>query len=349
MTQYTTNATHEQVAARIRGARNIALITHSKPDGDAMGCILALSRACDALKIASSAYLMGPVQPNLLMLAGDVDLIRLDDEDNSPRDDHDLIIVCDTGALSQLDPIAGWLTARLDSIIVLDHHINGNLVASMRIVDAGAASASMIVQDLLPPLGVKPTGGPFGIAEALLLGLATDTGWFRYSNAGPRAFRAGAALLEAGADKGRIFAIVEENDRPERLAIKARALQSLEIMGSGRAALMSLTPEDFDATGATVEDLVAIVNEPMSIGSVRVSVLLSSTEGGVTKVSLRSKPPMESNNGRVRAIDVNRVAMQFGGGGHIHAAGARVAGPIEEVRDKVRAALEREFSGDPPL
>ena len=90
--------------------------------------------------------------------------------------------------------------------------------------------------------------------------------------------------------------------------------------------------------GARPEELSGIVNQPMSVGSVEVSVLLTQSEPGRVKGSFRSKPPMES--GSTRFIDVNQVAAEFGGGGHIHAAGARFEGTLEEVVQQVRSALE---------
>ena len=348
MTDYTTTSTHAEVAARLRSASKVALVTHSKPDGDAIGSVLALARVCSALEIDATCFLMGPLQPNLLALAGPNRFVVLEGDRQEPpvEAEPDTIVICDTGASSQLEPISGWIAARLEKTIILDHHVNGDLAASMRIVDAGAASATLIVFDLLPHLDVVLTGGPFGIAEALLLGIATDTGWFKFNNADPRAFRAAATLIEAGADKGRLHTIVEENDRPARLALKARALLSLQLIADEQAAIMTLSPQDFSETSAVVEDLVAIVNEPLSIGSVRVSALLTSTERGSTKISLRSKPPIESNNGRIGAIDVNRVAARFGGGGHVHAAGARVDLPLERAVHDVRTALEAEFASD---
>jgi phosphoesterase RecJ-like protein len=256
----------------------------------------------------------------------------------APSGEFDLIIVADTGARSQLEAIGAWLTKRADRVIVLDHHVQGDLQCSAMIVEPSLASTTQMVLRLLDALAVPLTGGRGGIAEALFLGLSTDTGWFRFDNAGAEALRDAARLIDAGADKSRIYHMVEENDRPERLRLTAFALASLEFLAGGRVAMMRLGPADFEVAGGVVEDLSGIVNLPLSVGQVRVSVLLSARDEKETKISFRSKPVVE--NAAHDDVYVNALAKRFGGGGHVRAAGARLPLNVVAARERVAALIE---------
>jgi phosphoesterase RecJ-like protein len=187
-----------------------------------------------------------------------------------------------------------------------------------------------MIVPLLDELGCEITAD---VAEALYVGIATDTGWFRFENVSAETFVIAARLLRCGVDKSRLYETLEESYPPGRLALEARALSSVEYARDGVVAIQSLTLDDFDQTGCSVEDLTNIVNRPMVVGRVRVSILLAETKPGHTKMSFRSKPTADGEEW----TDVNRLAQQFGGGGHVFAAGARMSADLAEAR---RAVLD---------
>ncbi len=336
MNEYRSNATVEQIAGRICSAGRILLTTHVKPDGDAIGSALALQRALDQKGIGADIHLMGPLEPRLREVAGDTPIYL---DRTPPDDEHDLVIVMDTGAWSQLEPIADWLRRRHDRVIGIDHHAKGDLVASMRLVNLAAASTTQILAGVIEAMGCEITGGPGGVAEAIFVGLATDTGWFRYANADAAAMRLAARLLDLGVDKSRLYQVIEETARPQRLALMARALTSLEFALDGTVAIMTLRPDDFRETAGAVQDISELVNVPMSVSAIRVSVLVSQTKSGSAKLSFRSKPAVPGSH-HVALIDMNLLAQRFGGGGHVHAAGASVDMDVDEARAALLAALE---------
>ncbi len=336
MHEYHSNATVEQIAKRIASAKRVLLTSHVKPDGDALGSVLALHRAMDQKGIAADIYLAGPLESRLRLLAADTPL-HLDR--TPPADEHDLAIVADTGAWVQLEQIADWLRHHHDRVVGIDHHANGDDVASMRLVDTTAASTTQMLVPVIEAMGCELTGGAGGVAEALFIGLATDTGWFRYPSAGAEAMRLAARLLDLGVDQPRLFQVIEETFRPQRLAIMARALTSLEFALDGAVAIMTLRPEDFRQTGGVSQDIAELVNLPMGVASVRVSVLLSQLSAGRTKLSFRSKPDV-SGNANAGLIDTNVLAQRFGGGGHVHASGAAVAMDMDDARTALLAALD---------
>lgn len=343
-TEYASTATYTEVAERICGAVRLAVVSHSKPDGDAVGSMLALKRAIEAMDDGAGRrqvdmFLMGAIEPNLAIIIGDTAHSRVEDE--PPGDVYDLILVVDTGAWAQLEPVAEWLRRHHDIVIGLDHHAWGNSeVAPVRLIDASMASATQLLVPLLDELGCPLTGGIGGVAEALFVGLATDTGWFRHNNAGAEVFSLAARLLSHGVDKARLYQILEETHRPQRLALEARALGSLTYVLNDTVAVMSLEMKDFHITGGSLEDLTGLVNMPMIVGRIRISILLTQIEPGVTKISFRSKPPIPGYEAD-GFHDVNKLAKQFGGGGHVHAAGARVEKEIDEARDDVIRAMKQ--------
>ena len=260
-----------------------------------------------------------------------------------PSGEFDLVAVVDTGSWSQLEHLGAWLRARHDRCIGVDHHRSGDTAFVDRIVDARCASCTQALVPVLEAMGVRfdspGSGGEGSIAEALFAGLATDTGWFRFSSADAPVFALAARLLGAGVDKDRLYRQLEETARPQRMGLLARAMGGMRWIGAGRAALMTLSPEDFAHASGSAEDLAGVVNAPMVVGSVEVSALLSQNDPGpVVKISFRSKPPMRPG---APFVDVNRLAGEFGGGGHVHAAGARFKGTMADAASAVTSAIER--------
>jgi phosphoesterase RecJ-like protein len=337
MSDYGSTATVEQVARRISEARRLLLTTHVKPDGDGVGSALALARALRPRGVEAEIYLMGPVESRLHDVAGATPL-RLA-EGRPPSGEYDLIVVLDTGAWTQLRPIADWLRQRGDRIVGIDHHAKGDDVAPMRIVDPAAAATAQVLVPVLQAMGCEITGGPEGVAEALFVGLATDTGWFRFPSAGPETLHLAAWLLELGVDKPRLYQVIEETFRPQRLALQARALASLEYALDGAVAIMTLRASDFRETGGSVQDVSELVNTPMSVRTVRVSILLAQTSAKGTKLSFRSKPD-DPGHDNGTAVDMNLLAQRFGGGGHVYAAGATVEVDVDEAKAALVAALQ---------
>ena len=338
---YESTTTHAGLAARMRAAKRPFVTTHFKPDGDALGSVLAVARALRALGADVEAVVAGPVDRTIRGLARDGEVVYADRGPVTPRADTDLAIVVDTGAWSQLEHVRDWLRANAGMVVGIDHHARGDDVAPERIVDVRCASCTQalvpLIDDLAVPLG--PAGRParHTIAEAVFTGLATDTGWFRFSGADDRVYQLAARLLTLGVDKDGLYRMIEQGDPPGRPLLVARALRSLQYACAHRVAVMRLDRRDFEETGTRVDDLAGLVNEPMSVGEVEVAVLLTQTEPDVVKASFRSKPPAVPGG---RFVDVNHVAAHFDGGGHVHAAGARLKGTLDAAADRVRAVLE---------
>ncbi len=334
--EYRSTGTIQQIADRLREARKLLVTTHVKPDGDGIGSALAIYRALKPRGVDVDIQLMGPLEPRLRDIAGDTPFRRHDGPPS--RDDYDTILVLDTGAWVQLEPIADWLRQRHEKVIGVDHHARGDDVASMRYVDVTAASTTQVLVPILETMGCEISGGPCSVAEALFVGLATDTGWFKYSSADAKAMHLAARLLELGVDKPRLYQVIEETFRPQRLELEARALSSLEFACDGAVAIMALRESDFKETEGVVQDVSELVNVPMVVRTVRVSILLTQNAQGRTKLSFRSKPDVPGIPCPI-SNDMNKLAQRFGGGGHVHASGATIEADLDEAKRRLLEAL----------
>jgi phosphoesterase RecJ-like protein len=332
---YRSTATIEELAARIREARTIVCTSHEKPDGDAVGSMLALVRALAPTKDIH-AWLLGLVPQAMEAMTGNTPWTHIGGAKEIPDLEPDLIIVLDTGAWSQLAILEDWLRDRADRVIGLDHHSSGDEVAPQRVVDPAAASCTVLVMRLIDCLGIE-LDTP--VAESLFGGLATDTGWFRQANADAAAFATAARLLAYGVDKDGMFRMIEESARPERLALHARALATVQWVHEGEVAIMRLSRADFTETGGRRAEVVGLVNAPLVVQGAEMSVLLVEEFQGGVKASMRSKPPRTPGG---PFIDVRAVAMQLGGGGHVHAAGVRIDGDLDTAAEAIVQTIARE-------
>jgi nanoRNase/pAp phosphatase (c-di-AMP/oligoRNAs hydrolase) len=204
-------------------------------------------------------------------------------------------------------------TCRIGDVVDAQLRVLG--LQGLRVVDASCGSCTALLARLIDALGVDMSAGAdargrYSIAEALFMGLATDTGWFRFPNARAAEYGLAARLLAAGVDKDAMFQKIEQSSRAERVQLQARALSSLEFVAGGRIAMMRLRAADFADTGAMLEETAGIVNIPMEVAPVRASILaVDDVAAGVIKLSFRSKPA----DGDGAFIDVNEVAARFGG------------------------------------
>lgn len=326
---YQSNTTLKQVARRLRAAGRVMLTTHTKPDGDAMGAVVALGAALGKMGKEIEIRVMGPVARNLQVLTGRAKVVE--HREGAAIVEPEAVVVLDTGAWSQLEAMRGWLSddGRHAKTIVIDHHQRGDDVGAMLYVETGAAAACELVAELIDELGVKRDAL---MVDALFVGIATDTGWFRFSNTTARTHKLAAELVEQGADTAALYGATEQSERPSKLSLLQRALGGLQFVAGGRAVVMVLRQKDFDDTGARIDETERFVDVPQFVADVQV-VALVVEEKGRTRLSLRSKHGPG-------AVDVNELAGQFGGGGHQRAAGAKTDQPADEVVRRLVKAIE---------
>jgi phosphoesterase RecJ-like protein len=379
--------THDfmETARRLASWRRPLLVTHEKPDGDALGSLVAMRALLQSQGTHPTALLFEPIParyelfnrfPPISILGRDLHL--------SDLDACDAVVVLDTCAYTQLRPIADWLRAAAKPKLAIDHHVTRDALADSYLADEPAAATCLILYDF-----ARAANWPIDadIAEALFIGMAMDTGWFRHSNTDHRVLAAAADLAARGVRPHQFYESLFLRESPGRVRLLGAAVATMELFAGGQAAVMTLPTQAITDAGATHADTEDIVNEPLRIASVVVSVLLVEHDDGAVRAGFRSKPPPDvpddpecapgpfspageasvaiplspsGGEGRVRGvqdtllrgearpdIDVAALAQTFGGGGHKRAAGARIPGTLAEVRRSVVEFLTDQFPRRP--
>ena len=322
----------------------VLIFTHAKPDGDAFGSVVALTAALRAQGQSTSTYLIPPVSSNFLELAGN-DLVQLY-EDGQMLSEPSLVVLLDTGSWSQLGSLRPQIELWTDRMLIIDHHLNGDVPARYRFIDTAAAACSEIVAELIDQMNVAFSAT---ISKAIYIGIASDTGWFRFSNTRPQTHQLAARLLQQGVNHGELYRVLEQTERPEKLALLIRVLSSLTLLAGGRVAMMTIRGTDFEETGATIDETERFVDIPQAVSTVQIVVLITEPPpnamatmgeaGRAIRLSFRSKPGPP-------AINVSEIAQRFKGGGHARAAGAKVYASLEQVVQQVTQVLTEVVSQD---
>ena len=302
----------QQVAQVLQSAQKVLIVSHVRPDGDAVGGVMGLGLALRAAGKQVQMVLRDGVPANLRHLRGSGDVRR------KATGSWDLSVVVDASDLLRTGGVLGDEIPGLN----IDHHVTNHAFAKVNLIDAQAVATSAILAERLPRWGFAI---PQDSAEALLTGLITDTLGFRTNNMTPAALRLGAELMEMGADLPELY----------RLGLVAKTYEAARYWSSGLGRLQReggllwtvLYIEDranFDYSGTDDADLVNM----LSTVEGDVVVLINEQTNGRVKISWRARP----------GIDVSGLALQFGGGGHASAAGADITGNLDEVKEHVLAA-----------
>jgi phosphoesterase RecJ-like protein len=320
----------------INKSYNILLTTHTRPDGDALGCMAALTEVLTALGKKPNPILLSSLpqwydflfENKLPVLGNDLAPEQL----KALLSESDLLIILDTNCYSQLPGLDKLLMQNKKPVLVIDHHITTDGLGDVELIDTAAAATGQIVLQLLNcarwPITEK-------IADCLFAAIATDTGWFQFGNTDSRALRACADLIEAGADALGIRRRIYENFSPERFRLMVTMLGRLQLHFDGRFATVYLLNKDFDETGAQRPDTENLIDECRRIKSVEAAALFVEQPDGRFKVSLRSTGP----------VDVREIAQKFGGGGHKMASGLYLKDPLNNaeklIYDQIKEQLDQ--------
>lgn len=302
---------------------NCLIVTHVRPDGDAIGSLLALRLVLLSRGKRVVAFCEDPVPNNLGFLPGSDRIVH------SVMDvsEFDVVVFVDCGAPDRagrsitLEKLAGTLTVNID------HHVAENPFGDVYWVDREFSSTCEMLYEIFRQKGLEFTPD---VATCLYTGILTDTGSFQFSNTTGRVLRIASSLVECGADPRAISENVFESATPQRLILLGKMLDTLRYHANYRIASARLTQAMLQETAATTMDSEGFVNMLRQVKTVRVGVLFREDQDRRIHVGLRSKG----------AVDVARFAKMFGGGGHVHAAACRLDGSIEDVEKLIIPALE---------
>jgi bifunctional oligoribonuclease and PAP phosphatase NrnA len=326
------SATREQVLVRLREDARFALATHEHPDGDALGSLVAMQELLRALGKDSVMY----VSPDDLPLPDEYHVFPLDGAIHEPPPDiaQRTVVFLDCGNIDRNSAAVLRDGARLLNI---DHHHDNTRFGTLDYVVSDASCTAEIVWDLMHGLAIEPS---LAAAEAMYIGLITDTGRFMYENTGPRAHVMAAELIGAGVDVAEIYRRLYEGMPPEKLALMALALGQIQRFDGGQLTLAALSAEDFEATGAVEHYSEGIVDQLRAVRSTKVAVLVRELTGarrGQRKVSLRATDD---------DVDVSIIARAQGGGGHRRAAGFSTTLELDRLIAFLRPAIAAQLQAD---
>jgi phosphoesterase RecJ-like protein len=314
-------------AAALRAHPRLVVACHESPDGDALGSLVGCGRALRAA--GWDVVLWAPGAADLPL---DFAWLGYDDVCRTPPDDLEqrLLLALDCGSALRLGADGEGHVARAATSINIDHHADNTGFAAINVVDATAACATILCHRLLTALDIDATPA---LAEALYVGIVTDTGRFMFSNTNPEAHRVAGELIALGVEPDVVFRRLYEGRPAARVRLLARALSTLDLRLDGRLAVACITLDDLEETGAAEADSDGVIDQLRAIAGVQVAAVIREPRAGggaLKKVSLRSAQP---------DVDVARIAHAGGGGGHAMAAGFAMEGSFADVIALIEAAF----------
>ena len=321
-----------EVIAVISRAKRILISGHVRPDGDSIGCMIAMTRfltqaGLNAVGTADPASLGGPgfLKGAELFLA----------PAEAAKKTFDLLLTVDCGAFDRLPEAIQPLAARLP-IVNIDHHRTNTLFGAWNWVESHVSSTGEMICRL-----ARKAGWPLDpvSAEALWVALITDSGRFAYDQTTPATLRWGAELLRHGVRTAFINDKLYCSVSDVSMELKKRAFRTLTVREGNVVASVTLTGRDFEETGGTKADVEDVIEIPRSLIGNRVAIFFYGTEDdhAETRVSVRTREP----------LDATRLVTPFGGGGHARAAGCTIMEPLAQAKKLFLKAVDDLLDAQP--
>lgn len=300
-----------QAASLLQNAKTLVLTAHIHPDGDSLGSMLGLFLALQAQGKKVDLLLDDVVPASYHFLPQWKKIAKPGD---SSQVSPDLLVVLDASDIERIGKVNQVVKA---PILNIDHHISNTRFAEYYYVDSQSSATGEIIAQLLQLMNCQITSE---IATCLYTAIATDCGFFRYANTSPATLRYAAELVEAGAKPQ--FISEELEKRPlSSLITLTKVLQTTELHHGGKVAIITIPKDMLQDPNENTE---GFINYPRSIEGVEIAILLKAIDERTVRVSFRS-----------HRVDVSQIALSFGGGGHVRAAGCTV----HESMDKAKALV----------
>jgi phosphoesterase RecJ-like protein len=317
-----------EIGRVLREHNKFAILSHVRPDGDALGSTLALALSLKELGKDVRAWNEEGMLEKYNFLAR----AELLTQPPGTPEDFDVVVALDTAVQNRL----GSTTAAIGSAklwINIDHHPSNPCYGDLVYIDPTAPATGQILFEFLTNQKFPITPA---IAENLYAAISTDTGSFQYPNTTTRTFEIAGELVRRGVDVGRVSQLLYENFPRRRIELLRDLLATMRFACDGKVAYFSLSQAAAAALGVIPEDNEGLIDHLRAIRGVIVAIFFEELPDGKVRVSMRSKN---------EAVDVCAICTQFGGGGHVLAAGARVRGTLPEVEKRIVeqacAAIER--------
>jgi phosphoesterase RecJ-like protein len=315
-------AARDRIRDEILRRRRFLITSHARPDGDSIGSQLAMAFALRHLGKTAIVVNKDAAPAHYLDFPGAADIVIADRVDPAWGLDpaaHDVaLIVMECGDLSRTG-IAGL--ERFFAINI-DHHLGNAMYGDLNWFDESASACGELVYELV---GVLDAPLSLEIATHVYLAVLTDTGSFHHSNITPRTFDICRRCTEAGVNPAAMARRVFDSNSYGKLKLIGALLNSMALVDEGRLAVLHLDRKMLEDADCTLNDTEGLINLPLTAREIQAVAFFKALEPGEIRVSLRSKYD----------VDIRAVAVRYGGGGHMNAAGFTVRGTEADVRPRV--------------
>ncbi len=300
--------TRPELAAFFRNRDQFLILTHLRPDGDTLGSAAALCLGLRSLGKTAHILENPEITDRFSWLHQGLTKAEAAEED--------CIFTVDVASPAMLPKSFQSLLPR--TVLRIDHHATAVSFTEQELVDPTAGACAEIIYDVLLELGVK-LDAP--MAEALYVGISTDTGCFRFSNTTAHTFQVAAACAQATHRIYELNQLLFESNSRSKLRMQGWIVEHMKLFGGGELAIVAIPRAVEEMIGVTDDDMDNISSFPRTVAGVRMAATLRQTRHGQTKISLRAVP----------GLDAAAVCAHFGGGGHKGAAGATTPLSLEEA------------------
>jgi phosphoesterase RecJ-like protein len=314
---------HQEIAGILLRHRRFLIATHVMPDGDAIGSMLGLGLGLQKKGRQVTMTCPGGVPENLRFMPGSDQIVPSDEIEPC---EYDTVVILDSSDLGRIEGLHEKIPPNVP-IVNIDHHSTNKAYGTYNYVDSSSAATGEQVYKLLISMNVRVD---LSIAICLFTAIATDTGFFRFSNTTPTTLRIAARLVERGAEPGGISEQIYEARSLENLKMLGRVLDTLHVDNSGKIAWMEVYGDWMSELSLDEGQTEGFVNYARMLKGVEVAIIFKESTDGKIRVGMRSKGK----------FDVGALAETFGGGGHVKAAGFSLdSQSISEARELVFAKV----------
>jgi phosphoesterase RecJ-like protein len=317
------NRAHVEIAEALHANQTFLVLSHLRPDGDAVGCQVAMALCLQGLGKTVTVWNHDGGMDKLKFLPGS-ELVTA--PPLGEKHDFDVVIALDTAARDRLGSCLECI-GNVGTWINIDHHVSNNRYGDLVLIDTSAPATGQILYELIRGADLPMSSA---IADNLFAAISTDTGSFQYSNTTARTFEIAADLIKCGVNVGKISELLYQAYPRRRLELLRELLNAMQCTCDDRVASFALTLQAAARLGVTPEDNEGLIDYIRAIEGVLVAVFFEELTEGKIRISMRSKDPK---------YDVCAICSQFGGGGHTLAAGARIKGDLPTVQSKVLQAI----------
>lgn len=323
----------ENFAKLIRQHENFLLTTHVMPDGDGLGSEMALHLYLKKMGKKSTVINTHPTPPKFRLVdpRGEIKVFQ----PGMKLPPTDVVFVLDTNELKMLGPLEPPIRASGAPIVFVDHHVPEVDNVQDHLIDEAYGSTGELVYSFLRHLRADID---IEIALGIYVAIVTDTASFRFKRTTARSHTIAAELLQKGVLPEQVYQHIYSRDSFAKIRLFGHVLQGMQTTPDERIAWLTVTKETREHYHATIEDTESYVNQLTHIEGVDIGVLFREEDDGRIKISIRG-------NGEIPVIG---IAKKFGGGGHRHAAGAKITESLEESTRRVLQEAQTLLTGYPP-